>query len=79
MGLTGGIGQYFMTRAYGLAPASVIAPFGYSGLLWATAEGWVVWGDMPAMHVFVGAAVVVASGLYILYRETYKRERAGRG
>jgi drug/metabolite transporter (DMT)-like permease len=76
MGLTGGVGQYFITRAYGLAPAAVISPFGYSGLLWATALGWLLWGDIAEPRVFAGAAIVIASGLYILYRETTKQARA---
>ena len=75
MGLTGGIGQYLMTRAYGLAPAAVISPFSYSGLLWATVLGWLLWSDVPKPQVFAGAAVVIASGLYILYRETRKKVR----
>lgn len=76
MGLTGGVGQYFMTRAYGLAPAAVISPFNYSGLLWATVLGWFLWSDIPQAQVFVGAAIVIASGLYILFRETRKKARA---
>jgi drug/metabolite transporter (DMT)-like permease len=76
MGGCGGIGQYFMTRAFGLAPAAVVSPFNYAGLLWATFLGWLVWGDVPKTHVFIGAAVVIASGLVILYREIHKaRER----
>jgi len=73
MGLTGGVGQYLMTRAFGLAPAAVISPFNYSGLLWATLMGWFLWNDVPQTHVFVGAAVVIASGIYILLRETRKQ------
>lgn len=72
MGLTGGVGQYFMTRAFGLAKAAVVSPFNYTGLLWAAMFGWVIWDDIPARHVFAGSAVVVASGLYILYREVRK-------
>jgi drug/metabolite transporter (DMT)-like permease len=72
MGLVGGIGQYFMTRAFALAPAALVSPFNYVGLLWATGFGWLVWGDIPAPHVFVGSLIVVASGLYILYREIRK-------
>jgi drug/metabolite transporter (DMT)-like permease len=70
MGLTGGVGQYFMTRAFALAPAAVISPFNYAGLLWATILGWMFWGDLPASNVYIGSAVVIASGLFILYRET---------
>jgi drug/metabolite transporter (DMT)-like permease len=72
MGLTGGTGQYFMTRAFGLASAAVISPFNYIALLWAALFGWVLWGDIPPAHVFAGSAVVVASGLFILYREVRK-------
>jgi drug/metabolite transporter (DMT)-like permease len=69
MGLAGGLGQYAMTRAYALASAAVISPLNYVSLLWASLFGWILWNDVPALHVFVGAAVVVASGLFILYRE----------
>lgn len=72
MGLVGGTGQYFMTRAFALAPAALVSPFNYAGLLWATGFGWLIWGDIPAPHVFVGAFIVMASGLFILYREIRK-------
>ncbi len=72
MGIAGGAGQHFMTRAFGLAPASVISPFNYISLLWSTFAGWLVWGDVPLANVFLGATVVVASGLFILYRESRK-------
>jgi drug/metabolite transporter (DMT)-like permease len=61
-----------MTRSFGLAKAAVISPFNYIGLLWAALFGWVIWGDVPATHVFAGSAIVVASGLFILYREVRK-------
>lgn len=72
MGLAGGGGQYFMTRAFNLAPAAVVSPFNYTSLLWSTLAGWAVWGAIPQTHVFVGAVIVVASGLVILYRESRK-------
>ncbi|MTJ84394.1 MAG: DMT family transporter [Telmatospirillum sp.] len=74
MGLTGGFGQYFMTRAYGLASAAVISPLNYVSLLWASLFGWVLWGDIPASHVFTGSVIVIASGLFILYREGRKNK-----
>jgi drug/metabolite transporter (DMT)-like permease len=76
LGLTGGIGQYFMTGAYGLASVAVISPFNYVSLLWAALFGWAIWGDVPALHVFIGSAVVIASGLYILFREVRKSRAA---
>jgi drug/metabolite transporter (DMT)-like permease len=70
LGLTGGVGQYFMTRAFALAPAALISPFNYAGMLWATLFGWAIWGDIPSPHVILGALIVIASGLFLLYRET---------
>ncbi len=68
-GLIGGSSQYFMTRALELTRAAVIGPFNYVSLLWAALFGWAIWGDVPAAHVFAGSAVVVASGVFILYCE----------
>lgn len=76
-GLFGGFGQYLMTQAYALAPAAVIGPFNYAGLLWAAAFGWLFWGDVPSWHVVIGASVVIASGLTLLYRETRRHNREG--
>lgn len=72
-GLLGGVGQYLMTQAYALAPAAVVGPFNYAGLIWASLFGWLCWGDVPAWHVVAGAVVVIASGLILLYRETHRR------
>ena len=70
VGILGGMAQLAFTRAFRLAPAAVISPFDYTGLLYASVIGYAVWGDMPTMTFLVGAAIVMASGLYILYRET---------
>ncbi len=72
-GVAGGAAQLFMTRAYALAPAAVIAPFNYASIVWAALFGWLLWQDVPAWNVILGAAIVVASGCYILHRETRKR------
>lgn len=74
-GLIGGTAQLCMTRAYGLAPAAVVAPFDYTHLLWSVLIGWYVWGDFPDAQTWIGCAIVIASGLYILYRETVRRVR----
>lgn len=72
IGLMSGIGQILMTDAYRLAPTSVIAPFDYTSMIWALALGYVLFGDFPEPIVLGGAAVVIASGVYILYRETVR-------
>ncbi len=73
MGVLGGCGQMMLTRAYSLAPATVVAPLNYASLLLAVLFGWLLWGDVPTGTVILGAAVVMASGLYILHRETRRR------
>jgi drug/metabolite transporter (DMT)-like permease len=70
IGIVGGASQYFMTGALELAKAAVIGPFNYVSLLWAALLGWIIWGDIPQPHVFAGSVVVIASGLFILFRET---------
>ncbi|WP_298371807.1 DMT family transporter [Azospirillum sp.] len=78
MGLLGGSAQLLMTRAYSLAPAAVVAPLTYSSLLIAVLFGWLLWGDVPTAAMGVGAAVVMASGLYILHRETRRNATPSR-
>lgn len=70
MGIIGGTAQYLLTQAFRKAPASLIAPLEYSGILWAGLLGYWLFGEVPDRWVFVGSAIVIASGLYILHRET---------
>jgi drug/metabolite transporter (DMT)-like permease len=72
LGLVSGVGQILMTDAYRLAPPAVIAPFDYTSMIWALAFGYALFGDFPAPVVIAGAAVVIASGVYIIYRETVR-------
>jgi drug/metabolite transporter (DMT)-like permease len=73
IGVASGVGQYWWTQAFRFAPAAVAAPFSYLSLVWSLLWGYLVWGDLPTTGLLVGGAVVVASGLYILYRETVRR------
>jgi drug/metabolite transporter (DMT)-like permease len=68
-GAFGSFGHYLLIVAHRLAPASVLAPFMYTQLVWATGFGYWVFGDVPSHWTLAGAAVVVASGLYLLHRE----------
>lgn len=70
MGLIGTLGMALITQGYRFAPASVIAPFDYTALIWAVILGWLIWGDLPSADVWLGAAILITSGLYILHRET---------
>jgi S-adenosylmethionine uptake transporter len=58
-----------ITRALALAQASLLAPFQYSAILWAAMFGWLVWGDVPTPRIILGNAILVASGLFVFYRE----------
>ncbi|HXZ00053.1 MAG TPA: DMT family transporter [Stellaceae bacterium] len=73
IGLGSGIGQYWWTQAFRFAPAAVAAPFSYLSMIWSMGLGYLFWGDVPTAMLIAGAAVVAASGLYILYRETLRR------
>ena len=76
-GIGNGIAQFWWTRSLSLAPPSAVVPFNYLSLVWATILGFFVWGDVPTPALLVGSAIVVASGLYILWRETLRRKRPG--
>lgn len=68
-GLAGGLGQIALSFSYRYAEASVLAPFDYTALIWAAALGYFVFGELPALPLWIGAAIVVAAGLLILWRE----------
>jgi drug/metabolite transporter (DMT)-like permease len=68
-GLVGGVGQVLLTEAYRHAEASVIAPFDYANMLWVVIAAFVVFGDVPTVSVLVGSAIVIASGVFVIWRE----------
>ena len=70
VGLSGSAAQWCLTVAFRNAPAAVVAVFNYSGIIWATLFGWLIWNDWPLPTVFIGAAVVIASNLLIIWRES---------
>jgi drug/metabolite transporter (DMT)-like permease len=69
MGAFGGLGHLMVTQAHRYASAAVLGPFLYQQIIYMTLFGWLVFGHVPDAAVVGGAAVVVASGLYLLYRE----------
>lgn len=70
------LGHFFVVKALQHAPASVVSPFSYGQLLGAAALGWVLFGDLPDAWTWVGAAMIVGSGLYIAWREQALRRAA---
>jgi drug/metabolite transporter (DMT)-like permease len=69
-GLVFGGAQYALILAFRQGKATAVAPFRYSAAIWAVTFGYLIFGDLPDMFVFIGGAVVISSGLYILHRET---------
>lgn len=69
VGLAGALGQVALTAAFRHGEASLVAPLEYSGLLWVLAWDWLLWHMLPDGTTWVGAAIIIASGLYLLHRE----------
>lgn len=73
LGLASAIVGYSMSQAYRLARASAVAPFEYVLLIFALIWGWLIFDEWPAPTVFAGAAIIIASGIYIFLREERRR------
>ena len=69
LGVLGGIGQLLMTTGYRHAAASTLANFDYAAMIWAVLLGWLFFSEIPGPEVLTGALIVVASGLFIVWRE----------
>jgi drug/metabolite transporter (DMT)-like permease len=69
LGLFGGLAQLALTASLRLAPVSVVLPMDYSSLVWSALIGWLVFATVPSPHLWLGAPLIIASGLYIVYRE----------
>lgn len=69
VGITAGAGQLMTTFALRYADASSVAPFDYLQIVWALLFGWLIFAQLPNMQVLIGAAIVVASGLVVIWRE----------
>ncbi|MGX9576203.1 DMT family transporter [Mesorhizobium sp. f-mel] len=68
-GFCGGVAQILMTAAYRHAEASVVAPFEYTSMLLGIVVGYLAFGDVPTVHMLIGGLIVVAAGIFIIWRE----------
>jgi drug/metabolite transporter (DMT)-like permease len=68
-GLSGALGQHFLTEAFRLALPAVVAPLEYTALAWGMLFDWLLWTTMPNSRMLIGAAIIVTSGLYLIHRE----------
>jgi drug/metabolite transporter (DMT)-like permease len=69
LAVTGFIGQLTITEAFKLAPAATVTPFEYSALAWGLGLDMLIWQTVPGIRVFIGAAIIVASGIYLAKHE----------
>jgi drug/metabolite transporter (DMT)-like permease len=69
IGFLGGLSHILLTESYRYAAASVVAPFDYTAMVWAFLLGYVFFAELPNIYIFVGAAIVCASGLFVIWRE----------
>ncbi len=76
IGISGGLGQLWLTEAFRRAPPSVVGPFEYTAMLWAFIIDWLFWSASPSLNLIAGASIVVASGIFIILDE---RRLAGIG
>lgn len=74
IGLIGGVGQLALTGSLRFAPVASVVPMDYSSLIWATLYGWLLFGVLPTRHTWIGAPVIIASGLYIVWRERVRHQ-----
>jgi drug/metabolite transporter (DMT)-like permease len=68
-GIVGGLAHIVLTSSYRYAPASLVAPLDYTTMIWAFVFGYVLFGELPTIYVYVGGAIVAASGIFVIWRE----------
>lgn len=76
IGLLGALGQFCLTGSLRLAPVAIVLPMDYSGLIWSALYGYWLFAELPATTTYLGAPVIIASGLYIVLREHRLAKRA---
>lgn len=79
IGVVGGFGQMAMTASLARGAVSLVVPMDYTALLWATLLGWLVFDRLPVPATWIGAPIIVASGLYIVWREHRRRVQETEG
>jgi drug/metabolite transporter (DMT)-like permease len=75
LGVIGALGHYLVASALTYAPANIVAPFQYMQLIGSVAVGYFFFGDFPDLLTWVGAAIIVGSGLYIGWSQTRRGQR----
>jgi drug/metabolite transporter (DMT)-like permease len=71
IGITGGLGQMGFTESYRYAPASFLAPFDYTSMLWAFMLGYWIFAEVPTLYILLGAAIIAGAGIFVILRERH--------
>lgn len=79
LGVYGGLGHWLLVRAYRIATATALAPYPYLQMVWMIGSGYMIFNQLPDRWTVIGAGIIVASGLYIVYREHMLRLRSSAG
>jgi drug/metabolite transporter (DMT)-like permease len=83
LGVTGTLGQVALVAAFRRASAGVIAPLDYTAMVWAVLYGWWIWGELPDQRTWVGASIIIATGMFVIFRESraanLQRRKSGAG
>ena len=74
VGICGNCGQLAFTGSLRHGPVSMVVPIDYSSLLWATLYGWLLFAVLPTPATWIGAPIIIASGLYIVWRERLRHQ-----
>jgi len=77
VGLSGALAQWLLSIAFSNAAAAIVTVFNYSGIIWATLFGWLIWNDLPLPQVLLGALIVIGSNALIIWRESRIRAITG--
>jgi len=70
VGLSGALAQWLLSVAFKNAPAAIVTVFNYSGIVWATFFGWMIWNELPLPAVVIGGTIVIASNMLVVWRES---------
>ena len=74
--VSGAVGQWAITEAFRIGEASFVAPFEYSAMAWGVGLDWILWQTVPAGRTWIGAAVIIACGIYLMHRERVESKRS---
>jgi drug/metabolite transporter (DMT)-like permease len=75
-GISGAFAQILLSTAFKYTPVALVTIFNYAAIIWATGYGWFIWGDWPGPPVWIGASIIVASSLFIVWRENHAAKLA---